>query len=35
MIDELISAYRPLDEINEAFADMANGKVARTVLVFD
>ena len=35
MIDELISRYRPLDEINEAFADMAQGKVARTVLVFD
>ena len=34
-LDELISRYRPLDEINEAFADMSQGKVARTVLVFD
>ncbi len=34
-LDELISRYRPLDEINEAFADMVQGKVARTVLVFD
>ena len=34
-LDELISRYRPLDEINEAFDDMAQGKVARTVLVFD
>lgn len=34
-LDELISRYRPLDEINEAFDDMIQGKVARTVLVFD
>ncbi len=34
-LDELISRYRPLDEINEAFEDMSQGKVARTVLVFD
>lgn len=34
-LDELISRYRPLDEINEAFADMKAGKVARSVLVFD
>ena len=34
-LDELISRYRPLDEINEAFADMKGGKVARSVLVFD
>ncbi len=34
-LDELISRYRPLDEINEAFEDMVQGKVARTVLVFD
>ena len=33
-LDELISRYRPLDEINEAFDDMNQGKVARTVLVF-
>ena len=35
MLDELISRYRPLDEINEAFDDMNQGKVARTVVVFD
>ena len=34
-LDELISRYRPLDEINEAFDDMIQGKVARTVLVFN
>lgn len=34
-LDELISRYRPLDEINEAFEDMVQGRVARTVLVFD
>lgn len=34
-LDELISRYRPLDEINEAFDDMNQGKVARTVLVFN
>ena len=34
-LDELISRYRPLDEINEAFEDMLQGKVARTVLVFE
>ena len=34
-LDELISRYRPLDEINEAFDDMNQGKVARTVLVFE
>ena len=34
-LDELISRYRPLDEINEAFDDMKHGKVARTELVFD
>ncbi|MEE2753041.1 MAG: Zn-dependent alcohol dehydrogenase [Candidatus Latescibacterota bacterium] len=34
-LDELISQYRPLDEINEAFEDMVQGKVARTVLVFN
>ena len=33
-LDELISRYRPLDEINEAFDDMMQGKVARSVLVF-
>lgn len=34
-LDELVSRERPLAEINEAFADMKNGKVARTVLVFN
>lgn len=34
-LDELISRYRPLDEINDAFDDMNQGRVARTVLVFE
>ena len=34
-LDELISKYRPLNELNEAFADMLKGTVARTVLVFE
>jgi S-(hydroxymethyl)glutathione dehydrogenase/alcohol dehydrogenase len=34
-LDELVSARRPLAEVNEAFADMKGGTVARTVLVFD
>ena len=34
-LDELISRYRPLDEINEAFDNLTQGKVARTVLVFE
>ena len=34
-LDELISRYRPLDELNEAFDDMTAGTVARTVLVFE
>jgi len=34
-LDELVSRARPLDEINEAFADLKNGTVARTVLVFN
>ena len=34
-LDELVSRYRPLDEINLAFDDLAHGKVARTVLVFN
>ena len=33
-LDELVSRYRSLDEINEAFEDMNQGKVARTVIVF-
>ena len=34
-LDELISKYRPLNELNEAFDDMLKGTVARTVLVFE
>ena len=33
-LDELITKYRPLDEINEAFDDMNRGVTARTVLTF-
>ena len=33
-LDELITGYRPLDEINEAFDDLINGKSIRTVIVF-
>ena len=32
-LDELITRYRPLEEINEAFDDMNSGGVARTVLI--
>jgi len=35
MLDELISKYRPLDELNEAFDDMNQGRVARSVIVFE
>ena len=31
-LDELVTRYRPLEEINEAFEDMNNGVTARTVL---
>lgn len=34
-LDEMITKRRPLEEVNEAFADMKAGEVARTVLVFD
>lgn len=34
-LDELISRYRPLAEVNEAFDDLKQGIVARTVLVFE
>ena len=34
-LDELVSARRPLEEINEAFDDMKGGEVARSVIVFD
>lgn len=33
-LDEMITRYRPLDEVNEAFADMTAGEAARTVLTF-
>lgn len=33
-LDELVSARRPLDEINEAFEDMKAGEVARSVITF-
>ena len=33
-LDEMITRYRPLDEINEAFADMTAGEAARSVLTF-
>ena len=32
-LDDLVTRVRPLEEVNEAFQDMAEGKVARTVLV--
>jgi len=34
-LDEMVTKTRPLEEINEAFADMKSGSVARTVLMFD
>ena len=34
-LDEMISARRPLAEINEAFDDMKTGALARSVIVFD
>ena len=34
-LDELITRYRPLEEINQAFEDMNNGVVARSILTFD
>ena len=33
--DELITLYRPLEEVNEAFDDMNKGITARTVLTFE
>jgi S-(hydroxymethyl)glutathione dehydrogenase/alcohol dehydrogenase len=32
-LDELITRRRPLEEVNEAFRDMAEGRVTRTVLL--
>ena len=34
-LDELITKFRPLDEVNEAFEDMNSGVTARTILTFD
>ncbi len=34
-LDEMITRYRPLDEVNEAFEDMNGGIATRTVLTFD
>jgi S-(hydroxymethyl)glutathione dehydrogenase/alcohol dehydrogenase len=34
-LDELITRYRLLDEINEAFEDMTSGVAARTILTFE
>lgn len=35
MLDEMISARRPLDEINVCFDEMRKGAAARSVVVFD
>ena len=34
-LDELVSARIPLEEINEGFAALTRGEVARSVVVFD
>lgn len=34
-LDELVSARVPLEQVNEAFAEMERGSVARSVIVFD
>lgn len=34
-LDELVSARRPLGEVNEAFEEMQRGSVARSVIIFD
>ena len=34
-LDEMITRYRPLREINQAFTDMTTGEAARTVLTFN
>ena len=34
-LDEMITTRRPLEEVNEAFAAMKAGEVARTVLMFE
>ena len=33
-LDELVTKYRPLEEVNEAFEDMKAGLAARTILTF-
>ena len=35
LLDELVSARLPLSEVNEAFAALQSGSVARSVIVFD
>jgi S-(hydroxymethyl)glutathione dehydrogenase/alcohol dehydrogenase len=32
LLDELVSKRRPLEEVNEAFADLEAGSVARSVI---
>lgn len=34
-LDEMISARRPLEEINTCFDEMRSGSAARSVIVFD
>jgi S-(hydroxymethyl)glutathione dehydrogenase/alcohol dehydrogenase len=34
MLDELVSERIPLSEINEGYARMARGEIARSVVVF-
>ncbi len=34
-LDELVTRFRPVEEVNEAFEDMVRGVTTRTVLTFD
>ena len=34
-LDELVSQHLKLDQLNQAFADMKSGNVARSVITFD
>ena len=34
-LDAMISRRLPLEQVNEAFAEMKTGKLARSVIVFD
>ena len=34
-LDELVSQQLPLERINEAFSDLTNGRVARSVITFE